>query len=808
MVANVSPDIVNIEDEMKRSYLEYSMSVIVGRALPDIRDGLKPVHRRVLYSMHEMKNYFNRPFKKSARVVGDVIGKYHPHGDAAVYDTIVRLAQNFSMRYPLVDGQGNFGSVDGDPPAAMRYTEVRMTRLAQDFLSDIEKETVDFNTNYDDSLLEPSILPTTIPNLLINGSSGIAVGMATNIPPHNLSEVCDAITRVIDQPDVGLEELIELITAPDFPTAGFILGKKGIYEAYKTGKGIIKIRARAFVEKVGKRRERIVVSEIPYQVNKTKLLEKIAELVREKKVEGISDIRDESDKDGMRIVIDVRRDGKPLVILNRLYKFTQMEISFGIILLAIVNGQPQTLTLKEILQLFIDHRREIIIRRTIYDLRKAEERAHILEGLKKAMDFLDDVIELIRSSSDPREAKARLMAEFELSDIQAQAILDMRLQRLTGLEREKLDAEYQDLIKNIARFKAILESPAMVLQIIKDEMREIRGKYGDERRTEILEETGEIDLEDLIAEEDMVVTFSHQGYIKRNPISLYRAQRRGGKGLTGVRPKAEDFVESLFVASSHDTFLFFTNKGRVYWKKVHEIPEAGRMSRGKAIVNLLDLKRGERVATTLSVRDFEEGKYVVMATKRGLVKKTELAAYSHPRSTGIVALRIRDEDELIAVRVTSGEHDIFLTTRQGKSIRFKESDLRAMGRVAEGNIGIRMDPEDYVVGMEALTEEGATILTVTQNGYGKRTRTEEYRRQARGGKGILTIKTTERNGPVVYSYQVTDQDQLMIITEHGKIIRLRVADISVIGRNTQGVKLIGLGEGEKVVGVARLMEED
>ena len=808
MVANVSPDIVNIEDEMKKSYLEYSMSVIVGRALPDIRDGLKPVHRRVLYSMHEMKNYFNRPFKKSARVVGDVIGKYHPHGDAAVYDTIVRLAQDFSMRYPLVDGQGNFGSVDGDPPAAMRYTEVRMTRLAQDFLSDIEKETVDFNPNYDDSLSEPSILPTTIPNLLINGSSGIAVGMATNIPPHNLSEVCDALTRVIDQPDVGLEDLIELIPAPDFPTAGFILGKKGIYEAYKTGKGIIKIRARAFVEKVGKSRERIVVSEIPYQVNKTKLLEKIAELVREKKVEGISDIRDESDKDGMRIVIDVRRDGKPLVILNRLYKFTQMEISFGIILLAIVNGKPQTLTLREILQLFIDHRREIIIRRTIYDLRKAEERAHILEGLKKAMDFLDDVIELIRSSSDPREAKSRLMAEFELSDVQAQAILDMRLQRLTGLEREKLDAEYQDLIKNIARFKAILESPTMVLQIIKDEIQEIRGKYGDERRTEILEETGEIDLEDLIAEEDMVVTFSHQGYIKRNPISLYRAQRRGGKGLTGVRPKAEDFVESLFVASSHDTFLFFTNKGRVYWKKVHEIPEAGRMSRGKAIVNLLDLKRGERVATTLSVRDFEEGKYVVMATKRGLVKKTELAAYSHPRTTGIVALRIRDEDELIAVRVTNGEHDIFLTTRQGKSIRFKESDLRAMGRVAEGNIGIRMEPEDYVVGMEALTEEGATILTVTQNGYGKRTRTEEYRRQARGGKGILTIKTTERNGPVVYSYQVTDQDQLMIITEHGKIIRLRVADISVIGRNTQGVKLIGLGEGEKVVGVARLMEED
>ena len=808
MVAKISPDTVNIEDEMKKSYLEYSMSVIVGRALPDIRDGLKPVHRRVLYSMLELKNYYNRPFKKSARVVGDVIGKYHPHGDVAVYDAIVRMAQDFSMRYPLVNGQGNFGSIDGDPPAAMRYTEVRMTRLTQDFLSDIDKETVDFTPNYDDSLLEPVLLPTTIPNLLINGSSGIAVGMATNIPPHNLSEVCDAIMRVIEQPNVALEELIRLVPAPDFPTAGFILGKKGIYEAYKTGKGIIKIRARAFVEKVGKSQERIVISEIPYQVNKTKLLERIAELVRERKIEGVSDIRDESDKDGMRIVIDVRRDARPLVILNRLYKFAQMEISFGIILLAIVNGQPQTLTLKEVLEHFVNHRREIIIRRTIYDLRKAEERAHILEGLKKAMDFLDDVIELIRSSSDPQEAKTRLILEFELSDVQSQAILDMRLQRLTGLEREKLDAEYQDLIKNIARFKAILESQAMVLQIIKEEMKEIKEKYGDERRTEILEETGDIDLEDLIAEEDMVVTFSHQGYIKRNPISLYRAQRRGGKGLTGVRPKAEDFVENLFIASSHDYFLFFTNKGRVYWKKVHEIPEAGRMSRGKAIVNLLDLKRGESVATTLSVRGFKEGKYVVMATKRGLVKKTELEAYSHPRSTGIAAIKIRDEDELIAVRVTSGEHDIFLTTRQGKSIRFKESDLRSMGRVAEGNIGIRMESEDHAVGMEALGEEGATVLTVTENGFGKRTRIEEYRRQARGGKGILTIKATARNGPVVYSYQVTDQDQLMIITGQGKIIRLRVGDISVIGRNTQGVKLINLGEGEKVVGVAKLMEDE
>lgn len=803
------PNILNvkIEDEMKKSYLEYAMSVIVGRALPDIRDGLKPVHRRVLFGMHDLKNYYNKPFKKSARVVGDVIGKYHPHGDAAVYDTIVRMAQNFSMRYVLIDGQGNFGSIDGDPPAAMRYTEVRMTRLAQDFLSDIEKETVEFSPNYDDSLFEPTVLPTTIPSLLINGSSGIAVGMATNIPPHNLGEVCEAIIKVIDQPMISIDELQEIIPGPDFPTAGFILGKKGIFEAYKTGRGIIKVRARAFVEKVGQKRENIIISEIPYQVNKTKLIEKIAALVKEKRLEGISDIRDESDRDGMRIVIDVKRDGNALVILNRLYKFTQMETSFGIILLAIVKGQPRILNLKQILDHFISYRREIIVRRIIFDRRKAEERAHILEGLKKALDFLDDIIELIRSSSDPKEAKARLKEEFELSDIQAQAILDMRLQRLTGLEREKVEAEYRDLIKNIERFNAVLENPAMVLQITKDETREIAEKYNDARRTEILEDTDDIELEDLIVDEDMVVTISHRGYIKRNPISLYRAQRRGGKGMTGVKPKDKDFVEHLFVASSLNYFLFFTNKGRVYWKKVHEIPEGGRMSRGKAIVNLLDLQKDEHVATTLSIKDFNEGNYVVMATKNGLVKKTELAAYSHPRAAGIIALNIRDADELIAVRVTDGDHDIFLTTRRGKSIRFHESDLRSMGRVATGNIGIRMEKEEEVVGMAAL-KEGESILTVTENGYGKRTKTEEYRRQSRGGKGILTIKASERNGPVVYSYQVTNKEQLIIITEHGKIIRLKVADISVIGRNTQGVKLINLGEDEKVVGVARLMEEE
>lgn len=806
MIPGLEFTTVNIKDEMKKAYLDYSMSVIVGRALPDIRDGLKPVHRRIFFAMYELNNYYNRPFKKSARVVGDVIGKYHPHGDTAVYDTMVRMAQDFSMRYLLVDGQGNFGSVDGDSPAAMRYTEVRMTRLAQYFLSDIEKETVDFSPTYDGSNQEPVILPTTIPNLLINGSSGIAVGMATNIPPHNLSEICEAVVRFVDNPEISLEELMEVVRGPDFPTAGFILGKKGIKEAYETGRGVIKTRARAYIEKMANNKERIIVSEIPFQLNKGRLLEKIAEQVKTKKIDGITEIRDESDRDGMRIVIEVKKDAVALIILNQLYKFTQMESSFGIIFLAIVNGQPKILNLKQILKYFIDHRREIIVRRTTYDLKKAEERAHILEGLKKALDVLDDVIELIRSSPDAKEAKKRLIYELELSGVQAQAILDMRLHRLTGLEREKLNTEYRDLIKNINSFKAVLESPAMVLQIIKEEIMETRELHGDNRRTEIIEDVDEINIEDLIAEEDMVVTISHQGYIKRNPISLYKAQRRGGKGLTGVKPKEEDFVEHLFIASSHDYFLFFTNKGRIYWKKVHEIPEGSRISRGKAIVNLLELQKGERVATILSLKSFDEAKYVVMATKNGLVKKTELRHFSNPRSLGILALKIREDDELIAVRLSSGDDDIFLTTQQGKSIRVNESELRSMGRVASGNIGIRMEEGNSVVGMDTL-RTGATILTVTENGYGKRTRTDEYRSQSRGGKGILTIKTSERNGLVIFSCQVMDQDQLMIITGHGKIIRLRVADISIIGRNTQGVKLIDLGEDEKVVGVAKLMEE-
>lgn len=797
---------VKIEDEMKRSYLEYSMSVIVGRALPDVRDGLKPVHRRVLYGMYELKNTYNRPFKKSARVVGDVIGKYHPHGDAAVYDTIVRMAQDFTMRYPLVDGQGNFGSVDGDPPAAMRYTEVRMTKLAQDFLTDIEKDTVDFVPNYDGSLMEPVVLPTPIPNLLINGSAGIAVGMATNIPPHNLAEICEGLKLLIDDPDITPRQLMDVIQGPDFPTAGFILGRKGIQEAYETGRGIIKIRARAYVEKVGANRERIIISEIPYQVNKAKLLEKIGELVRDKKIEGISYIRDESDREGMRIVLEIRRDSNAMVILNRLYKYTQMEVSHGIILLAIANGRPLILNLKQILEHFLGHRKEVVLRRTRYDLKKAEERAHILEGLKKALDFLDEIIELIRSSSDPKEAKQKLIAEFEFSELQAQAILDMRLQRLTGLEREKINSEYENLIKNIERFRAILSNPAMVMQIIRDEVTQIQAEYGDQRRTEILEEEGEIDLEDLIAEEDMAVTISHRGYIKRNPITLYRAQRRGGKGLMGVKIKEEDFVENLFVASSHDYLLFFTTEGRVHWKKVHEIPEAGRAARGKAIVNLLNLKKGERVATTLSVRDFGAAKYLVMATKKGLVKKTELSSFSRPRSIGIAAIKINQGDELIDVRMSNGDQDILLSTRHGKCIRFHETDLRPMGRVAAGNIGIKLAEGDEVVGMEVLSN-GATLLTVTENGFGKRTKIEEFRVQSRGGKGIFLIKCTPKNGPVVGSCQVTDHEEVMIVTEHGMIIRVRARDISVIGRNTQGVKLIQLDHGQRVVGLAKVVED-
>jgi DNA gyrase subunit A len=796
---------VTIEEEMKRSYLEYAMSVIVGRAIPDIRDGLKPVHRRVLYAMDQLKNYHDRPYKKSARVVGDVIGKYHPHGDAAVYDTIVRLAQPFSMRYVLVDGQGNFGSVDGDPPAAMRYTEIRMNQMAEEFLADVEKETVEFVPNYDGSLMEPTILPTTIPNLLISGSSGIAVGMTTNIPPHNLREVADLIIHTIDNPDITLKEIMKYLPGPDFPTAGFIYGERGIVEAYSTGRGIIKVRARPFIEKIGDNKERIVITEIPYQVNKANLLKSIGELVKNKKIEGISDIRDESDRDGLRVTIDIRRGANASVLLNRLYKFTQMEISFGIIILAIVNGKPETLSIKSIITHFINYRKEIIIRRTSFELKKAEARAHILEGLKVALDNLDRVVQTIRSSATPPEAKARLVSEFKLSEIQAQAILDMRLQRLTGLERDKINAEYNSTIKDIERYKAILSSEPLVLDIIKEETRNIREKYGDNRRTEIIKEVSEIDIEDLIVDEDMVITVSHAGYIKRTPISLYRAQRRGGKGVAGTKTREEDFVVAMFVASTHDYLMFFMNTGRLYWRKVHEIPEAGRAAKGTAIVNLLELQPTESIATTLTVKGFNEGKYVVMATKKGLVKKTPLSAYSRPRATGLTALKINEGDELIGVRVTNGEHDLFLSSRKGKAIRFNEAELRSMGRVAAGNTGIRLDKGDHVVSLEIL-HEGGTILTITENGYGKRTVTDEYRIQRRGGKGIFSIKTSQRNGMVVCASQVAESDELMILAGDGKIIRIRSADISVIGRHTQGVKLINLEAHEKVVAVARYME--
>jgi len=796
---------VTIEEEMKRSYLEYAMSVIVGRALPDIRDGLKPVHRRILYAMDQLKNYHNRPYKKSARVVGDVIGKYHPHGDAAVYDTIVRMAQPFSLRYPLVDGQGNFGSVDGDPPAAMRYTEVRMHEIAEEFLQDVDKETVDFVPNYDGSLLEPALLPTNIPNLLISGSSGIAVGMATNIPPHNLGEVVDAIIDTIDNPEITLEELMGDLPGPDFPTAGFIYGEAGIKEAYASGRGIIKLRARTFVEKAGESKERIVITELPYQVNKANLLQSIGDLVKSKRIEGITDIRDESDREGLRVAIEIKRDAEPAVILNRLYKYTQMENSFGIIMLAIVHGRPEVLGLRKIIQQFINHRREIIIRRTSFELKRAEERAHILEGLKAAIDHLDRVIELIRSSANPSDAKLRLRKNLQLSDVQAQAILDMRLQRLTGLERDKIVDEYKSTIKDIERYRAILGNEALVLDLVKEELIAVKEKYGDERRTEIIREAEEIDIEDLIIDEDMAITVSHAGYIKRSPISLYRAQRRGGKGVAGTKTREEDFVVSMFIASTHDYLLFFMNNGRLYWRKVHEIPEAGRIAKGTAVVNLLNLQPGERVATILSVKDFAAGGYVVMATKHGLVKKTALSAYSHPRLTGIAAIRINEGDELIGARVTNGEQDIFLSTNKGKAIRFNEGGLRSMGRVAAGNTGIRLDPDDRVVGVEILSE-GATILTITENGYGKRTNTTGYRVQQRGGKGMFSIKTSERNGPVVSATQVTSEDELMILSSEAKIIRIRAADISVIGRHTQGVKLIDLGAAEKVVSIARVVE--
>jgi DNA gyrase subunit A len=799
---------ISIEKEMKKSYLDYAMSVIIGRALPDVRDGLKPVHRRVLYAMRELKNDWNKPYKKSARIVGDVIGKFHPHGDAAVYDTIVRLAQDFSMRYPLVDGQGNFGSVDGDPPAAMRYTEIRMKRLAHELLEDLEKETVDFAPNYDESLFEPVVLPAKIPSLLINGSAGIAVGMATNIPPHNLSEVISALNALIDNPQISAAELIELVPGPDFPTGGMIYGTEGIRSAYQTGRGAVRIRARLLVEKDKRtQRETLVITELPYQVNKAKLIEKIAELIRDKNIEGIRFVRDESDREGMRIALGLKKDQIAGVIINQLYKHTRLETSFGIIFLAVVNGRPEILNLKEILQYFVLHRKEIVIRRTRYDLKKAEDQAHILEGLKIALDNLDDVVALIRASKSPAEAKAQLIKKFSLSEKQAQAILDMRLQRLTGLEREKIQKDYKNILKDIARFKEILASERLVLNIIKNELTEIQEQFGDDRYTEIIEETKEITIEDMIVEEDMVVTISKRGYIKRNPITLYRNQRRGGKGKTAMGTKEDDFVEHLFVASTHHTFLFFTNRGRVYWRKVYDMPQAGRMSLGKAIVNLLNFGKDERLTTVLAVPEFEPGYHVLMATKHGVIKKTDLMAFSRPRSGGIIALNLLEGDELIAARITDGTLNVFLGSRMGKAIRFHESDIRPSGRVATGVRGMRLAEGDQIVGAEVLSH-GQTLFAVTENGYGKRTSIDEYPVQKRGGKGVISIKTTERNGLVIGILLVSGDDDLMLMTNIGKVIRMQVNSISVISRNTQGVKVMGMDAEERVVGAARLAEKE
>ncbi len=797
---------ISIEREMRKSYLDYAMSVIIGRALPDVRDGLKPVHRRVLFAMHELKNDWNKAYKKSARIVGDVIGKYHPHGDSAVYDTIVRLAQDFSMRYPLVDGQGNFGSVDGDPPAAMRYTEVRMKKLAHEMLADLEKETVDWIPNYDDSLVEPAVLPAKFPSLLVNGSSGIAVGMATNIPPHNLGEVIGGLKALIDDPDISLDALMAHIPGPDFPTAAMIYGTDGILEAYRTGRGVVRQRARAEVEEDKKSgRETIVVTELPYQVNKARLIEKIDELVKHKQIEGIQYVRDESDREGMRIAIGLKRDQAAQVVLNQLYKHTRLESSFGIIFLAVVDSRPELLTLKELLEHFLRHRKTVIVRRTRFDLKKAEERAHILQGLKIALDNLDAVVALIRRSASPAEAKAGLMDAFALSAIQAQAILDMRLQRLTGLERDKIIEEYASVLRDIERFKAILASDQLVLEIIKTELGELEAEYGDLRRTEIVPTAEEITLEDTIAEEDMAVTITRAGYIKRTPAKIYQSQRRGGKGKTGMATKEEDFVQFLFVANTHHTFLFFTNLGRVYWRKVYEIPQAGRTSVGKNIVNLLDLAEGEKLTTVLDVESFVPGRHILMATRDGLVKKTDIMAYSRPRVGGIIAIDLVDGDELIAARITDGTCNVFLGSAGGQSIRFHEADVRTAGRVSRGVRGLRLAPDDRIVGMEVLTH-GQTLLVVTENGYGKRTGIDEYPLQRRGGKGVITIKTSQRNGQVVSILLVEDRDDMMLVTDRGMLIRIPISGVSVISRNTQGVKIMDLAADEHVVSVARLAE--
>ncbi|MDX9834036.1 MAG: DNA gyrase subunit A [Desulfobulbus sp.] len=801
---------IPLERELRRSYLDYAMSVIIGRALPDVRDGLKPVHRRTLFAMRELGNTYNRPYIKSARIVGDVIGKYHPHGDTAAYDTLVRMAQDFSMRYPLVDGQGNFGSMDGDSAAAMRYTEARMTRLDQELVSDLDKETVDFVPNYDSSLLEPSVMPSRIPNILVNGSEGIAVGMATKIPPHNMTEVINGLIALVENPAITVHELMEHITGPDFPTGAFICGRAGIREAYETGRGIIVLRAKTHVEQRGTHGESIVITEIPYQQNKATLVEKIAQLVKEKRITSILEIRDESDRHGVRVVLDLRKDEIPEVVINQLYKMTPQQRSFGIILLCIVNNKPEILNLKQILQHFLAHRRTVVYRRTAFELRKAEERAHILEGLKIAISNLDEVVELIRASANPAEAKQGLIERFALSEIQAQTILDMRLQRLTGLERDKIVSDYQEIIARIEYLNNILADDGLVLQIIREEFEKIREEYGDGRRTEIIDAPDEFLPEDLIAPEEMVVTVSHTGYIKRNPLTLYRAQRRGGKGVMGMTTLEDDFVTNLYTASALDTFLFFTNRGRVFWRKVYELPLAGRTARGKAIVNLLELGEGEKVAAILPVADLanaDDNLTVLTVTKQGRVKKTFISEYKRPIRKGKFGLTIREDDEILSAAITSGDDEVFLVTKFGLSIHFHESDVRTMGRLAAGVKGISLGEDDEVVGVAVLKSDDS-ILTVTEKGYGKRTAVAEYRIQARGGKGVFTIKTSDRNGYVVGVLPVVDEDQVMLMANSGKVIRMPMDTVRIIGRNTQGVCLINLEEDETVVDLSILAREE
>lgn len=798
---------VNIEDEMRKSYMDYAMSVIIGRALPDVRDGLKPVHRRILYAMHALGTYWNRPFKKSARVVGDVIGKYHPHGDAAVYDTIVRMAQGFTLRCPLVEGQGNFGSVDGDSAAAMRYTEVRLTRLAHELLEDIEKDTVDYGPNYDDSLQEPLLLPARFPNLLVNGSAGIAVGMATNIPPHNLIEVIDAIVTQIANPRITIEELMELIPGPDFPTGALIHGKGGIRAAYQTGRGVIHLRARALVEKQKGERDRIIITELPYQVNKARLVEKIAELMHEKRLDGISEIRDESDREGMRVVLELKKDELAEVVLNQLYKLTQMQVSFGIILLALVDNRPSILNLKELIAHFIEHRKTVVTRRSRHELREAEARAHIVQGLLKALDHIDAVIALIKRSKTPGEAKVALVKRFDFTEAQSQAILDMRLQRLTGLEREKIAEEFEKLSKEIARLRRILGDERLLMEVIVKELRDIQAEFGDPRQTQIVEEEGDFQIEDLILDEDMVVTITHTGYIKRTPTGLYRSQRRGGKGRLGVTVKDQDFVEHIFVASTHHYILFFTDRGKVYWLKVHQIPQAAPSAKGKALVNLINLSPQERITAILPVREFKPGISIIMATKKGMLKKTSLQAFSHPRSDGIIAIHLVEGDSLVDAKLCFENREVFLGTRMGKATRFKESQLREMGRGARGVRGITLNPDDRVVALE-ITQEGTSVLSISENGYGKRTSLSQYRCQNRGGKGVINTMISKKNGPVTGVLQVVEDDQAILITDKGKVLRLLVEDIPLRGRNTMGVKLIGLEHGERTVGLARLVERE